>query len=158
MFNLMGKLTQAPVLAKYPASLSVTAYSHFFGALLMVTWAFLMNNKSTGWSLTKSELFAVIYAVSFSIKNICLESYMSLSNFLNALDIKTPWNFLSSGSMWCAGIWWCGNNSVFWRGLSSQWLSLTLGWSAFTKTMEGEAQFTANHDILCYLDNHFANL
>ncbi|XP_040989481.1 WAT1-related protein At4g19185-like isoform X2 [Juglans microcarpa x Juglans regia] len=57
---------QAPVLAKYPASLSVTAYSQFFGALLMVTSAFFMNNESTGWSLTTSELFAVIYAGTVS--------------------------------------------------------------------------------------------
>ncbi|KAG2676460.1 hypothetical protein I3760_12G053500 [Carya illinoinensis] len=57
---------QAPVLAKYPASLSVTAYSQFFGALLMVTSAFFMNNESTGWTLTKSELFAVIYAGTVS--------------------------------------------------------------------------------------------
>ncbi|KAG6684254.1 hypothetical protein I3842_12G052900 [Carya illinoinensis] len=57
---------QAPVLAKYPASLSVTAYSQFFGALLMVTSAFFMNNESTGWTLTKSELFAVIYAGTIS--------------------------------------------------------------------------------------------
>ncbi|CBI29186.3 unnamed protein product, partial [Vitis vinifera] len=53
---------QAPLLKKYPASLSVTAYSYFFGALFMVVTAFVMTNESTDWSLTKSELFAVCYA------------------------------------------------------------------------------------------------
>ncbi|KAL8152434.1 hypothetical protein V2J09_010194 [Rumex salicifolius] len=53
---------QAPLLKKYPASLSVTAYSYFFGALLMIGSAFLVTDGSTSWSLTQSELVAVSYA------------------------------------------------------------------------------------------------
>ncbi|XP_057965158.1 WAT1-related protein At4g19185-like isoform X1 [Malania oleifera] len=53
---------QAPLLTRYPASLSVTAYSYFFGAIFMVTTAFFMTSESTDWSLSQSELFAVFYA------------------------------------------------------------------------------------------------
>ncbi|XP_057525256.1 WAT1-related protein At4g19185 [Amaranthus tricolor] len=53
---------QAPLLKRYPASLSVTAYSYFFGALLMVTSALVMTNDSTGWGLNQAELLAIIYA------------------------------------------------------------------------------------------------
>ncbi|KAL6547683.1 hypothetical protein OROHE_009388 [Orobanche hederae] len=53
---------QAPLLANYPASISVTAYSYFFGALLMVATTFFMTNESTDWNLTQSEVIAVCYA------------------------------------------------------------------------------------------------
>ncbi|XP_009630070.1 WAT1-related protein At4g19185-like isoform X3 [Nicotiana tomentosiformis] len=53
---------QAPLLAKYPAGLSLTAYSYFFGVLLMIGTSFFMTNGSTDWYLTKSEVFAVCYA------------------------------------------------------------------------------------------------
>nr|XP_043636331.1 WAT1-related protein At4g19185-like isoform X2 [Erigeron canadensis] len=53
---------QAPLLAKYPANLSVTAYSYFFGTLLMVVTAVSMSNESTNWHLTKSDIWAVLYA------------------------------------------------------------------------------------------------
>ncbi|WCJ28998.1 nodulin MtN21 /EamA-like transporter family protein [Euphorbia peplus] len=53
---------QAPLLKKYPANLSVTAYSYGFGAILMVLTAFFFTNGSTEWNLTQSEIWAVIYA------------------------------------------------------------------------------------------------
>ncbi|KAL1532278.1 WAT1-related protein-like protein [Salvia divinorum] len=53
---------QAPLLAKYPASISVTAYSYSFGVLFMVMTAFFVTNESTDWRLTQSEAFAVLYA------------------------------------------------------------------------------------------------
>ncbi|KAL6212687.1 hypothetical protein ACLB2K_017905 [Fragaria x ananassa] len=53
---------QAPLLKRYPANLSVSAYSYLFGASFMVVTALFMTNESTEWSLTQSELFAVLYA------------------------------------------------------------------------------------------------
>ncbi|XP_004291265.1 PREDICTED: auxin-induced protein 5NG4-like [Fragaria vesca subsp. vesca] len=53
---------QAPLLKRYPANLSVSAYSYLFGASFMVVTALFMTNESTDWSLTQSELFAVLYA------------------------------------------------------------------------------------------------
>ncbi|CAI9755517.1 unnamed protein product [Fraxinus pennsylvanica] len=53
---------QAPLLTKYPASISVTAYSYFFGVLFMAVTAFFMTNESSDWNLTRSAVFAVSYA------------------------------------------------------------------------------------------------
>ncbi|KAJ0252669.1 EamA domain-containing protein [Hirschfeldia incana] len=57
---------QAPVLKKYPAYLSVTAYSYFFGASIMITTAFRFVREPKEWHLTQSEILAVIFAGVFA--------------------------------------------------------------------------------------------
>ncbi|XP_010441735.1 PREDICTED: WAT1-related protein At5g45370 [Camelina sativa] len=57
---------QAPVLKKYPAYLSVAAYSYFFGTSIMITTAIVFVKEPTDWSLTQSEFFAVIFAGVFA--------------------------------------------------------------------------------------------
>ncbi|XP_021307657.1 WAT1-related protein At3g45870 isoform X2 [Sorghum bicolor] len=53
---------QAPVMKKYPASLSVTAYSYFFATIFMVLTGVSATNGLHEWALTKTEVIAVLYA------------------------------------------------------------------------------------------------
>jgi hypothetical protein len=48
---------------KYPASLSVTAYSYFFATIFMVLTGIATNGLHE-WALTKTEIIAVLYAVT----------------------------------------------------------------------------------------------
>ncbi|XP_078173222.1 WAT1-related protein At3g45870-like isoform X1 [Carex rostrata] len=61
---LMGAyfVIQAPVLVKYPASLSLTAYSYSFATLFMVVTGVFATNGLHEWILTTTEIIAIIYA------------------------------------------------------------------------------------------------
>lgn len=55
-------VVQAPVMIKYPASLSVTAYSYFFATTFMVLTGVCATSGLHEWALTKAEVIAVLYA------------------------------------------------------------------------------------------------
>nr|CAB3500626.1 unnamed protein product [Digitaria exilis] len=57
---------QAPVMLRYPASLSLTAYSYFFATIFMVLTGVLATNGLYEWALTKTEIIAVLYAGIFA--------------------------------------------------------------------------------------------
>ncbi|TVU07648.1 hypothetical protein EJB05_41013 [Eragrostis curvula] len=61
---LMGAylVIQAPVLIKYPASLSLTAYSYSFATLFMLLTGALATNGLHEWVLTRTEIIAILYA------------------------------------------------------------------------------------------------
>ena len=58
---------QAPVLIKYPASLSLTAYSYCFATVFMVLTGGVTTNGVHEWALTTTEIIAILYAVSMFI-------------------------------------------------------------------------------------------
>jgi drug/metabolite transporter (DMT)-like permease len=58
---------QAPVLKKYPARLSVTSYTCFFGVIQFLIIAAFMERDADAWKFhSGSELFTILYAVSHS--------------------------------------------------------------------------------------------
>jgi drug/metabolite transporter (DMT)-like permease len=57
---------QAPVLKRYPARLSVTSYTCFFGLLQFLAVAAVVERDAAAWTLTSgSELLTILYAVSW---------------------------------------------------------------------------------------------
>jgi hypothetical protein len=76
---------QAPVLIKYPASLSLTAYSYSFATLFMVLTGALATNGLHEWALTTTEIIAVLYAVSI---NWTLDLY-----FMTCMIMLRAWYF-----------------------------------------------------------------
>ncbi|KAJ3672566.1 hypothetical protein LUZ60_007287 [Juncus effusus] len=61
---LMGAyfVIQKPVLVKYPASLSLTAYSYSFATIFMVLTAVFLTSGLEEWYLNSTEIVAVLYA------------------------------------------------------------------------------------------------
>lgn len=56
---------QAPVLKKYPARLSVTSYTCFFGLIQFIIIAAIFERDSQAWIFHNGgEVFSILYAVS----------------------------------------------------------------------------------------------
>ncbi|XP_030447036.1 protein WALLS ARE THIN 1-like [Syzygium oleosum] len=71
---------QAPVLKKYPARLSVTSYTCFFGLLqFLVISAFIERNASAWLVHTGAEVFSIFYAgvvasgIAFAVQIWCID-------------------------------------------------------------------------------------
>ena len=59
---------QAPVLKKYPARLSVTSYTCFFGLIQFAVIALIAERNPQAWIFhSGGELFTIVYAVSDSL-------------------------------------------------------------------------------------------
>ncbi|CAO2211827.1 unnamed protein product [Urochloa humidicola] len=71
---------QAPVLKKYPARLSVTSYTCFFGVIQFLIIAAFMERDAQAWKFhSGSELFTILYAgfiasgVAFAVQIWCID-------------------------------------------------------------------------------------
>ncbi|KAG8076499.1 hypothetical protein GUJ93_ZPchr0006g43623 [Zizania palustris] len=70
---------QAPVLKRYPARLSVTSYTCFFGLLQFLAIAAFLERDAAAWAVRSgSELFTILYAgfvasgVAFAVQTWCI--------------------------------------------------------------------------------------
>ncbi|KAH7690608.1 WAT1-related protein [Dioscorea alata] len=71
---------QAPVLKKYPARLSVTSYTCFFGVLQFLAIAAFMERDPTSWIFhSGGEVFTILYAgfvasgIAFAVQIWCID-------------------------------------------------------------------------------------
>ncbi|KAM0938872.1 putative EamA domain-containing protein [Dioscorea sansibarensis] len=71
---------QAPVLKKYPARLSVTAYTCFFGVLQFLVIALVVERDASAWIFNSgSEIFTIFYAgfvasgIAFAVQIWCID-------------------------------------------------------------------------------------
>lgn len=71
---------QAPVLKKYPARLSVTSYTCFFGLIQFVIIAAIVEREAKAWIFTTGgEVFTILYAgvvasgIAFAVQIWCID-------------------------------------------------------------------------------------
>ncbi|ONK79467.1 uncharacterized protein A4U43_C01F6660 [Asparagus officinalis] len=97
---------QAPVLKKYPARLSVTSYTCFFGVLQFLVIAAFMERDFDAWAFhSASEVFTVVYAgfvasgIAFAVQIWCIDRggpvfvavYQASSNTCGCRHGSLPW-------------------------------------------------------------------
>ncbi|RRT61265.1 hypothetical protein B296_00034778 [Ensete ventricosum] len=78
--KLMGTLACAPVLKKYPARLSVTSYTCFFGVIQFLVIAAFIERDSEAWMFhSGGEFFTILYAgfvasgIAFAVQIWCID-------------------------------------------------------------------------------------
>lgn len=79
---------QAPVLKKYPARLSVTSYTCFFGLIQFIIIAAIFERDAQAWIFhSGGEAFSILYAVSNIIKLNQKKFYFDIK--INAIRFST---------------------------------------------------------------------
>ena len=100
---------QAPVLKKYPARLSVTSYTCFFGLIQFLIIALILERDTQAWIFQSGgEVFTILYAVSinFYYNLICHMSRNFDSNVAFFYDIKICSAFFFRKSNMCPEIYY----------------------------------------------------
>ncbi|URE14771.1 EamA-like transporter family [Musa troglodytarum] len=104
---------QAPVLKKYPARLSVTSYTCFFGVIQFLVIAAFIERDAEAWMFhSGSELFTILYAgfvasgIAFAVQIWCIDRggpvfvavYQPVQTLVVAImaSIHIPWREASS--------------------------------------------------------------